>query len=125
MSGLLCGWVSENYIALSRVYKWEYSQLEQIADDLIYAEPASSHSQWTGIQCEKWLMSHGLDKSGNVQVKKQRVAQYMQLPAGPPPLIGPKGGSVVDVVNVVKSIQAMISHIMTENIDDDVMAQIT
>ena len=49
----------------------------------------------------------------------------MQSLNGPPPIVGPTGGSVADVTNVVKSMQAMISNIMSEHIDKKVINEIT
>lgn len=63
------GWVSENFIALSCVYKWVYTQLENVSEDSQYVEPSISYTKWTSIQCEKWLHARGLDKSGSASEK--------------------------------------------------------
>ena len=123
--GKMGGWVSENYIALSRVYKWVYSLLEVAAEYVQYVQPTTPHTQWTAHQCEKWLCARGLDKSGKSEDKKSRVQQHMRFPGGPPEILRPKGGSVLDVINVVKSMQAMISHVMSENVNDDVIDEMS
>ena len=118
------GWVSENYIGLSRIFKWEYSFIDQIAPDVEYILPITHYKTWTGKQCEEWLVAHGLEKSGSVLDKKNRVTHYMKLPDGPPKLIGPKGGSVLNVINVSKAMHYMVSFIMSDSITKTVSNEI-
>ena len=48
----------------------------------------------------------------------------MQSCRGPPNIAQPKGGSVLDVINVVKSMQAMISHIMMDHVDQQSVLEV-
>lgn len=48
----------------------------------------------------------------------------MTVENGPPPIVGPKGGSVINIINVVKSMHAMIAHIMSESIHEISIEQI-
>ena len=117
-------WVSENYIALARVYKWFYSFVEHVAPDTQYVEPTTKLNSWTSLVCKKWLGARGLDKSGNAtDVKVRTKKYYRQKPK--PPVIGPIGGSVKNIVNVVISLHAMISHIMCKNINAEFVDAIT
>lgn len=116
--GKLPGWVSENYIGMSRVFKWVYSYLDCVAQDSVYHEPLKDFNTWNGATCQKWLKAHGLDHSGSTAEVKVRVQHYMTLTDGPPPIQGPRGGSVINIINVVKSMHAMISHIMSDSINN-------
>ena len=116
--GKLGGWVSENYVGFLRVYKWVYSMLDTVADDVKYIEPVKPYTEWNGRECEQWLHSRGLNKTGTANEKKIRVATYMRAHNGPPLMMKPKGGSVKNVKSLVKAMQAMVSHIMSNKIDE-------
>ena len=49
----------------------------------------------------------------------------MTLKNGPPAVLGPRGGSVINVINVVKSMHAMISHIMSECTNSDIVKEMS
>ena len=93
--------------------------------DIEYADPSGSHTKWTGKQCEKWLGARGLNKTGKAQEKRERVAGYLMSSSPPPEIISVKGCTVHTITNVIISLQAMISHIMSEDINAGVIHDMT
>ena len=124
VGGKMGGWVSENYIALARISKWAYTGLYFISKDYKYVEPARPYKEWSGVECANWLRARALDTSGKATDLKTRVRTLMQSSHGPPNIAQPKGGSVLDVINVVKSLQAMISHIMMDRVNEQSVLEV-
>lgn len=57
------GWVSENFLAMSRFSNWFYPMLLRfISIPKEYIDPVSHYSTWNKSQCEKWLHVRGKEK---------------------------------------------------------------
>lgn len=110
--GELGGWVSENFLALARVYTWVYSGLFFIAADPEYIPPDKPQNKWTKVENQKWLSVRKLNIDGNAAVLRERVAMLMASEDGPPPIPPPSGGSIAKVSHVVIRLQCMISFLM-------------
>ena len=119
--GKFGGWVSENYLAMSRVMKWFYSALDIIAPDgEQWLEPQGEMPSWTGEDCKKWLGLRGLAKKGLAHEVRLRVGQYREKPlSDQPPVVAQLGGPVADVQNTVIALDSMVSWLMVERIDGD------
>jgi hypothetical protein len=88
--GKFTGWISENYLALSRLILWFYAPLDEIASDPVSpVEPIRPQQQWTLKENKQWLTLRGLDSKGYADVLRSRVHQYLTSPEGEPPIIVP------------------------------------
>ena len=104
------GWVAESYLGFARVFKWFYSSIMDLEDD-VYKAPGKPHNRWTVQENKQWLNARGLPSTGSAGEIRQSVKTLMRQ-TGAPPLLGPRGGPVKNVYNVVISFHAMISRIM-------------
>jgi hypothetical protein len=58
----LGGWVSENYLAFSRLLKWFYCNCgNMFAERNPYSDPPGDHKRWLKALCIKWLEARGVD----------------------------------------------------------------
>lgn len=85
----LGGWVSENYLAFSRLLVWFYSPLGEVVVEEDYDEPETEVCKWTVVQCRKWLKAHGItnakianDQKDNhlKRLSQQTIASIKALP---------------------------------------------
>ena len=111
--GNFVGWVSENLLAFSRLCRWCYGRLPEIAADTVVVElNLQDRPRWKKDTCVSWLRLRGLDTSGNAEDVKKRVESFMTLPDGVPPLLSiPK---ISDLSNVHLSLSVLIAATMTK-----------
>ena len=117
--GKFGGWVSENYLSMSRLLCWFYSSLDEIAaDGDPWTEPERPMKDWTGDDCKNWLGQRGLNKKGSAAEVRQRVAGYRQLPLNEQPVVvEQRGGPVETVQQTIMALDNMMSLLMVEQID--------
>jgi hypothetical protein len=108
-TGKLGGWVSENYLGVSRLLGWLYCCIDEIASDEVFQEPLRHQSQWKAAENRGWLSIRGLNTKGTALELRQRVRVFMDQVGGPPQVIPPQGGPVTNVYDVVIGLQAMVS----------------
>lgn len=76
--GSFGGWVSENYYAFARLFRWFYSPLLQFKTEKPYSDPVTPQANWTKKQNHAWLSSRELDISkGNAKKFQERVSSSM------------------------------------------------
>jgi len=117
-SGKFGGWVSENFVGVSRLLTWLYSGIDSIAADVSFEEPTVPQRRWTKRQNVLWLSIRGLTTSGAAKEISDIVAHYLTQPQGPPPILPPPGGTVLTVTNTLKNLQAMIARVMADAVTD-------
>ena len=111
-------WVSEQWVALAKVMKWFFSDISRFGKEVQYRLPIHpDYKRWTGGECKSWLAHRGLDTSGFAHDHKQRVAQYMTQDGGPPEPLEKMGVGDSDVARLVEAHTAMISRIMTKEVN--------
>ena len=71
------GWVSENFLAMSRLGLWFYSIIEYLPVQEQYNDPITNIETWTKQQCKKWLHVCGLSKTGSLTNLKQQIKEYI------------------------------------------------
>ena len=120
--GKLGGWVSENYLAMTRLAKWFYSALGDLYTERAYVQPDKPVKDWKCKELEGWLKARGLKYSGNKPVLIARVNGCMRQPGGPPELKSVKAGPVENALNVINALVAMISRLMATKVDSHVVA---
>ncbi len=122
--GKLGGWVSENYLGLSRLLKWFYSHLANVSVDKEFTEPTTPWRIWNGAVCKAWLKSRGkptaIDKKALVAADlKASVRAIMTCGEEIPGPLPEKGGPVEVVLLTIMSLQEMLSWLMQDTIPDD------
>ena len=103
----LGGWISENYMAHSRLFAWYYSCLHVLAEDTPYEPPDKPRGRWNMLENKAWLRSRNLPVNGNAEELKERVTSNFNLPEAPP-----TGAPLTHVVDVVLTFWSMVSHLM-------------
>jgi len=110
------GWVSESYLAFSRVIKWYYYPITTLQPDKPYTEPSIPLDKWYVKMCRDWLSAHGCDTKGYVKELKERIAALKQRLEGPPVLLIPKCCSVSDINTFVGSLLSTIARVMKKEV---------
>ena len=90
-SGSFAGWLAENYVGLSKISLWFWSGLLHVSQDPEYQQPPIPYTRWTGAMCKEWLKSRRINTNDfNAALCKQKVAELMSRPEGPPPIPPPQ-----------------------------------
>jgi hypothetical protein len=119
--GKFGGWVSENYLTMSRLLCWFYSGLDIIAaDEEEWFEPNRPMKEWTGDDCKNWLGQRGLNRKGYAHEVRERVAAYRLLPANEQPVVvEQRGGPVETVQQTIMALDDMMALLMVEQVDGE------
>jgi hypothetical protein len=115
--GRFGGWVSKNYLAMSRIMKWFYSMLDRLPSDKApWVEPADKpQDKWSAVDNKNWLQQRGLHAQGLANSVWERVQHHMnQVPV--PPVVEMMAGPVEDVLLIMSSLDDLISLIMIKEI---------
>jgi hypothetical protein len=67
------GWVSENFVAMTRLCVWFYSILKQLPINEQYTDPVTNYTTWNKKECEKWLQVRDIDKTGLIKDLKKKL----------------------------------------------------
>jgi hypothetical protein len=118
-TGKLGGWVSENYLGVTRVLHWLYCCIDDIAADEVFETPLRNQRLWNLKENRGWLSIRGQDTKGNAEELRCRVKLLMDAPEGPPPVLPPQGGPANNVINVITCLRAMVSRLMKRSISED------
>lgn len=119
------GWVSENYLAFSRISLWFYQNVPDICGSKEDApaeeddEPPNTDppAGWNVKHYRRWLRDRRMEASGLKPVLHKRVVEAMSLPE--PPTIGkPIAEHSPDQVRAtLVALQDMLAEIMTTRVD--------
>ena len=139
----LGGWVSENYLAFSRLLKWFYCNCgDMFAEKNPYSDPPGDHKTWLKPLCIKWLEARGVDfdtfidtntyipemlldevkqlrsdnkviKTAPVIILRQMITYYKETEGAMPELLSSGLCGVDDIVMLVKHLSQMVSAVMT------------
>ena len=110
------GYVSENWAAVGRLICWLYQTIPTLLSDeeVDTADPDKPLKRWTAAEIRKWLVLHGLKRSGKINELRQRIAPYFDAnrPIPIPDIIS-KYKCPPDVIrNTIVSMSQMISRLM-------------
>ena len=121
------GWVSENWLALSRILKWIYSIVTTL-----YSTKKNNvcsfegpRNKWTMNQNKSWLKTHGLDTRGNAVTLRERVDEYVNDSNCPLPFNKRPGGSLNNLMTLWSSLHAIISNSMCRQVTSKRIHQVT
>jgi hypothetical protein len=76
-SGKFGGWVSENYLAFSRLFKWfYYKSIKSLPDhNRLFCIPSEPVISWTMTQCEQFILEYGVVCDGTSAADKRRAIE--------------------------------------------------
>ena len=112
------GWISETYLAMSRLNKWFYGGIEKIThEDCVSDLDVLPPSSWLKKHNAAWLRLRGLSTKGLAPELKKRVAHYLSLP-NPPPVIGICHTPAKNVMLTTQSLTSMLAHLMSPEVTE-------
>ena len=120
------GWVSENWLALSRISKWIYSIVVCLYSTKrnLLCSFDGPRNKWTMNQNKSWLKTHGLDTRGNAVKLRERVDEYMNDSSCPLPFNMRPGGSLNNLMSLWSSLHAIISNCMCRQVTSKCINQV-
>lgn len=109
------GWVSENFLAMSRLGLWFYSIIEYLPIQEQYIDPITNIDTWTKQQCDRWLHVRGLSKTGNIKILKKQIKDH--IASGECPSIKKKNiVSKKDIMDLIYATCMLIKKVMSNTI---------
>ena len=106
------GWVSENFLAMSRLGVWFYSYLFLLPIKENYKDPIEDYSTWTKQQCVSWLDARSISNIGSASDLRRKIGEYI-INNKIPPITLKNNLSVIDIMKLIESTTLMISNIMS------------
>jgi hypothetical protein len=107
------GWVSENFVAMTRLCVWFYSVLKQLPINEQYTDPTTVYTTWNKKECHKWLQVRGIDNTGKIIDLKKQIGEYME--SDNVPSIQKKTDiSIINIMDLISSTQKMIKTMISE-----------
>ena len=108
------GFVSENWAAVGRLFCWMYQTIPIILtnEEIDTETPDKPLKNWTGAQMRKWLVLHGLKRSGNVSELRERIRPFIENEATVPPVISKYRCPPEVIRNTIVAMHHMISRLM-------------
>ena len=104
------GWVSDNYLAFTRIMKWYYYPLILMKGVHNYVEPSAEICKWNVKECTEWLKLHGFDSVGRLESLRQNVLLHKEDMKKREKIISVS--TVEDIHFCIGSLLAMISNVM-------------
>jgi hypothetical protein len=115
--GTYGGWVSENFLGMSRLLDWFFSMLKLLPRPDPYEDPVTDFKTWTAKENRAWLRARGIDNSGNAAELKSRVRGIMES-NNIPQIEQSKACDVSVVLEMIHSLQLLMSVTMRDNHDE-------
>jgi hypothetical protein len=114
--GAFGGYVSENWLAFSRIIKWFYQNVGESSPVNDQKPPTGLHqSKWKKVYNEHWLKERDLDATGYADELSRRVAAFMAMPDCPEPVPKPERNTK-DVENAVIALHDLLECVMSKTI---------
>jgi hypothetical protein len=122
--GKFGGWVSENFLGLSRLLKWLYSRMDEVASDKEpFVEPNLPLNKWLAPSLKGWLKARKLPHDGLKAYNLGVVAEYYRCLTEEgkplPEIVDEPAGPVQDVLLTLESLDDLMALLMVESIEDE------
>ena len=104
------GWVSDNYLAFTRIIKWYYYPLILMKGLHNYVEPSAEICKWNVKQCTEWLKLHGFDSVGRLESLREKVLLHKEDMRKREKILSVS--TVEDIHFCIGSLLAMVSNVM-------------
>lgn len=106
------GWVSENFLAMTRLSNWFYSLIHFLPESKNYVDPTTPHNKWTKKENEGWLEARGLSKAGKAGDLRNRVAKFFS-DNNVPPIIVKNDCTKDNILEMIRAMSLMIHLLMS------------
>lgn len=106
------GWISENFMAMSRLAQWFYSLLNFLPESESYVDPTTPYMKWNKTLNGSWLEARGLSKVGTAGDLKNRVSKYF-LENNIPPIVVKNECKKENILDMVRHMSLMIHLFMS------------
>ena len=116
------GWVSDNYLAFSRLSKWYYSPFQYMEEE-VYVEPDLPVDRWLSEMCKSWLHAHGHGTNGYIAELKAKIKDLKSDVENPPEVKVVGGCSVYSLHQFIGSQLSMIASIMSRTVSVDILSR--
>ena len=115
------GYVSENWVAVSRLSCWFYSCVPKIIPNTTIEtiDPSKPLTMWTGQEMRRWLVLRGLKRSGRVDELRKRIHDAKADKSKFPDIIGKYRCPTSIIRNTFVAMNVMISRLMQSICTDD------
>lgn len=114
--GAFGGYVSENWLAFSRIMRWFYQNVGESSPVNEHKPPTGLHqSKWKKVYNEHWLKERDLDATGYADELSRRVAGFMAMPNCPEPVPKPERNDW-HVENAIISLHDLLECVMSKKI---------
>jgi hypothetical protein len=122
--GKFGGWVSENFLGLSRLLKWLYSRLDEVASDKEpFVQPDLPLKKWLAPSLKGWLKARKLPHEGLKAYNMGVITEYYRCMAEEgqplPDIPDEPAGPVQDVLSTLESLDDLVALLMVESIEDE------
>ena len=114
------GWVSENYLGMSRLCTWFYSLLLFLPQTESYEDPPIDLplAEWSRNQLRGWLDARKLPKNGKISDMIEIIQEYKNTNSEPK-IQSNTWVKVADILRMFFSLNKMISYMMSMNTKKD------
>lgn len=108
------GFVSENWAAVGRLFCWMYQTIPVVLtnEEIDTQTPDKPLKNWTGAQMRKWLVLHGLKRSGNVSELRERIRPFIENEETIPHVISKYRCPPEVIRNTIVAMVYMLSRLM-------------
>jgi hypothetical protein len=117
------GWISENFLGMSRLLNWFYSVICFLPEVDVYSDPTSPYTSWDKLTNQQWLEARGLPKTGKVGEIKKRVAAYFEK-KNIPPIVFKNDCRNDTILEMINALSLMIHMLMSLDMPEDGVANL-
>ena len=112
------GWVSDNYVAFSRVIKWFYYPITFLEYGNELQKDGLDVERWDGVKCRNWLAENHCDTNGNLKILKERIRNQIDTMALKPRIDDRSKLLEKQINQFIGSLLSMISCVMAKYVTE-------
>ena len=97
--------------------------LLHMIEDIPYSEPSIPLHQWKRSQFEDWLRARRIVPKGKKDDLKRQVTSLKRQSGGPPSVVGPCGGPIIVVKQMIGCMLSMVSYTMSRSVTHQIIEE--
>jgi hypothetical protein len=125
--GKFGGWVSENFVAFSRIFLWFFQDIGSLLQEDLYGPDSTPPSErpnpntWRKRHYKRWLHERNVEFGGTNKEMEHHINALINRPGGPPPKVDRvREREPEQIERVLLSLDAMIVVLMTDEVEPEV-----
>ena len=115
--------MSENKRTLALLSKWFFSMLSHMIQDIPYSEPSTPINKWKRSELEAWLKARRITPRGKKEDLLREVMILKKQRGGPPPIVGPCGGPIILVEQLIGCMLSTVSYSLSRSVTFDIISE--